>query len=102
MKKEIEKPQSSGVVEKAIIINPKKPNSASRRCLIVRLPNGKRVIAYVPGEGHNIKEFTKILVRRRNRRDLSGVNYDVIRRGEHSVKNRRQGRSKYGTKKPKT
>jgi|ERR1044071_7917594 small subunit ribosomal protein S12 len=101
-KKVKKKPQNKGVVKKAIILNPKKPNSASRRCVVVTLnETGKQVIAYVPGEGHNYTEYTSVFVRPSNRRDLPGVNYDVIRKGEHAVKNRRQGRSKVGAKKPK-
>ena len=82
---------------------PKKPNSALRKVARVRLSNGKEVTAYIPGEGHNLQEHSIVLVRGGKVRDLPGVRYHIIRGtlDTAGVDDRRQGRSKYGTKRPK-
>ena len=82
---------------------PKKPNSALRKYARVRLSNGKEIDAYIPGEGHNLQEHSVVLIRGGRVKDLIGVRYHVIRGtlDTQGVANRKQGRSKYGTKKPK-
>ena len=82
---------------------PKKPNSALRKVAKVRLTNSIEIIAYIPGEGHNIQEHSVIMVRGGRVKDLPGVKYRMIRGvlDLQGIKNRRQYRSQYGTKKPK-
>ncbi len=82
---------------------PKKPNSALRKVAKVRLSNGKEVIAYIPGEGHNLQEHSVVMVRGGRVKDLPGVKYHIIRGRYDSagVDGRSKSRSKYGTKKPK-
>jgi len=84
-------------------MTPKKPNSALRKIAKVRLTNGIEVIAYIPGEGHNLQEHSIVLVRGGRVKDLPGVRYHIIRGtlDTAGVENRKQGRSKYGAKKPK-
>jgi small subunit ribosomal protein S12 len=89
-----------GVCVKVCTTQPKKPNSALRKIAFVRLSNGKQVIAYIPGEGHNLQEHSVVLLRGGRRQDLPGVKYTLVR-GVYDlagVTNRKQGRSKYGTK----
>jgi len=82
---------------------PKKPNSALRKVAKVRLTNGMEVIAYIPGEGHNLQEHSIVLVRGGRVKDLPGVKYHIVRGAldTSGVDDRRQGRSKYGTKRPR-
>ncbi|XP_024310721.1 uncharacterized protein LOC106865722, partial [Brachypodium distachyon] len=84
-------------------INPKKPNSALRKVARVRLTSGFEITAYIPGIGHNLQEHSVVLVRGGRVKDLPGVRYRIIRGtlDAVAVKNRQQGRSKYGVKKPK-
>jgi len=96
-------PAKKGVCVKVFIKNPKKPNSANRKVARVRLSNGNFVTASIPGEGHNLQEFSIVLVRGARVRDLPGVNYKLIR-GKFDLlglPNRRTSRSKYGTKRKK-
>ena len=83
-------------------MTPKKPNSALRKIARVRLSNGNETTVYIPGEGHNLQEHSIVLVRGGRVRDLPGVRYHVVRGTQDTlgVEKRRQGRSKYGTKKP--
>nr|YP_009674165.1 ribosomal protein S12 [Diphelypaea coccinea]QDJ93991.1 ribosomal protein S12 [Diphelypaea coccinea] len=85
------------------IINPKKPNSASRKVARVRLTSGFEITAYIPGIGHNLKEHSSVLVRGGRVKDLPGIRYHIVRGtlDAAEVKDRLQGRSKYGVKKPK-
>ncbi len=95
-------PQKRGVCLQVKAITPKKPNSALRKIARVRLSNGREVTAYIPGEGHNLQEHSIVLVRGGRVRDLPGVRYTVVR-GVYDcagVEDRRQARSKYGTKSP--
>jgi len=94
-------PQKKGVCQKVYTVTPRKPNSALRKVAKVWLQNKKRVIAYIPGENHNLQEYSSVLVRGGNVKDLPGVKYKVIRGKFDSlgVKDRKNGRSKYGTKK---
>ena len=96
-------PQKRGVCTRVGTKTPKKPNSALRKYARVRLSNGKEIDAYIPGEGHNLQEHSVVLVRGGRVKDLIGVRYHVIRGtlDTQGVQNRQQGRSKYGTKKPK-
>lgn len=96
-------PQKRGVCIRAYTSTPKKPNSALRKVARVRLTTGMEVTAYIPGMGHNLQEHTVVLVRGGRVKDLPGVRYHVVRGAFDvlGVKNRRQGRSKYGTKRPK-
>ena len=96
-------PFKRGVCIKVMTKTPKKPNSAVRKVARVRLTNGMEVTAYIPGMGHNLQEHSIVLVRGGRVRDLPGVRYHVIRGTQDAmgVSDRRQGRSKYGTKKPK-
>ena len=96
-------PQKSGVITRVYVILPKKPNSANRHCCRSRLSNGREIVAYIPGEGHNLQEHSNVLIRGGRVKDLPGVKYHVVRGPLDSfpVEDRRQGRSKYGTKKPK-
>jgi small subunit ribosomal protein S12 len=83
---------------------PKKPNSALRKVARVRLTNNMEVTAYIPGEGHNLQEHSVVLIRGGRVKDLPGVRYHIVRGALDSVgvQSRRQGRSKYGAKRPKT
>jgi small subunit ribosomal protein S12 len=96
-------PQKRGVCTQVRTMTPKKPNSALRKIARVRLTNGIEVTAYIPGEGHQLQEHSVVLVRGGRIKDLPGVRYHVIRGGLDStgVENRKQGRSKYGAKRPK-
>ena len=95
-------PQKQGVCLQVRTMTPKKPNSALRKITRVRLSNGKEVTVYIPGEGHNLQEHSIVLVRGGRVRDLPGVRYHLIRGVYDSVgvEARRQGRSKYGNKRP--
>ena len=96
-------PQMRGVCTRVGTKTPKKPNSALRKYARVRLSNGREVDAYIPGEGHNLQEHSVVLIRGGRVKDLIGVRYHIIRGtlDTQGVANRKQGRSKYGTKKPK-
>ncbi len=96
-------PQNRGVCTKVGTRTPKKPNSALRKFARVRLSNGKEVDTYIPGEGHNLQEHSVVLVRGGRVKDLIGVRYHIVRGtlDTQGVNNRKQSRSKYGTKKPK-
>jgi len=96
-------PQKRGVCLQVKTMTPKKPNSALRKIARVRLSNGREVTAYIPGEGHNLQEHSIVLVRGGRVRDLPGVRYHVIRGTLDAlgVDGRKQGRSKYGAKRPK-
>jgi small subunit ribosomal protein S12 len=85
-----------------ILKHQKKPNSAIRKIAKIRLSNDREIIAYIPGEGHNLQEHSVVLVRGGRVNDMPGVKYKVIRvvLDAQGLKNRHQGRSKYGTKKP--
>ena len=99
----VKSPQKRGVCLQVKTVTPKKPNSALRKVTRVRLSNGKEVTAYIGGEGHNLQEHSIVLVRGGSVRDLPGVRYHVVR-GSHDtlgVDGRKQGRSKYGTKRGK-
>ena len=94
-------PQKRGVCTRVYTTTPKKPNSALRKVARVRLSNGFEVTAYIPGEGHNLQEHSVVLVRGGRVKDLPGVRYHMVR-GKFDLKgvlNRKQGRSKFGTKK---
>ena len=97
-------PQKRGVCVRVGTKNPKKPNSALRKYARVRLSNGKEVDAYIPGEGHNLQEHSVVMVRGGRVKDLIGVRYHIIRGtlDTAGVAERKQGRSKYGAKKPKS
>ncbi|MCB9642414.1 MAG: 30S ribosomal protein S12 [Myxococcales bacterium] len=97
-------PQKRGVCTRVYTTTPKKPNSALRKVARVRLTNQMEVTAYIPGEGHNLQEHSVVLIRGGRVKDLPGVRYHIIRGALDSVgvQNRRQGRSKYGTKRPKS
>lgn len=97
-------PQKRGVCTRVGTKTPKKPNSALRKYARVRLSNGREVDTYIPGEGHNLQEHSVVLVRGGRVKDLIGVRYHVIRgtMDTAGVEKRRQGRSKYGAKKPKS
>jgi len=96
-------PQKRGVCVRVYTTTPKKPNSALRKVAKVRLTNGIEVIAYIPGEGHNLQEHSIVLVRGGRVKDLPGVRYHIIRGALDTagVEGRKQGRSKYGAKRPK-
>ncbi len=98
-------PQRRGVCTRVSTATPKKPNSALRKIARVRLTNGFEVTAYIPGEGHNLQEHSIVLIRGGRVKDLPGVRYHVVRgakKGDtQGVANRKQSRSKYGTKRPK-
>jgi small subunit ribosomal protein S12 len=96
-------PQRRGVCLQVMTRTPKKPNSALRKVAKVRLTNGQEVIAYIGGEGHNLQEHSIVLVRGGRVKDLPGVRYHIVRGALDclGVDKRRQGRSKYGAKKPK-
>ena len=95
-------PQKRGVCLQVKTMTPKKPNSALRKIARVRLSNGKEITAYIPGEGHNLQEHSIVLVRGGRVKDLPGVRYHIIRGTLDSVgvQGRKQGRSKYGAKRP--
>ena len=96
-------PQKRGVCTRVGTRTPKKPNSALRKFARVRLSNGREVDTYIPGEGHNLQEHSVVLVRGGRVKDLIGVRYHIIRGAldTQGVQNRKQGRSKYGAKRPK-
>ena len=96
-------PQRRGVCVRVYTSTPKKPNSALRKVARVRLTNGIEVTSYIPGVGHNLQEHSVVLIRGGRVKDLPGVRYHIIRGtlDTMSVQDRRNGRSKYGTKKPK-
>ncbi|MFS8867760.1 30S ribosomal protein S12 [Synechococcus sp. H65.1] len=96
-------PQRRGVCTRVYTTTPKKPNSALRKVARVRLTSGFEVTAYIPGIGHNLQEHSVVLVRGGRVKDLPGVRYHIIRGALDAagVKDRKQGRSKYGTKRPK-
>jgi small subunit ribosomal protein S12 len=96
-------PQKRGVCTKVYTTTPKKPNSALRKVAKVRLTNQTEVIAYIPGEGHNLQEHSIVLVRGGRVKDLPGVRYHFVRGAldTSGVEARRQRRSKYGAKRPK-
>jgi len=97
-------PQKRGVCTRVYTTTPKKPNSAMRKVARVRLTNGFEVTSYIGGEGHNLQEHSVVLIRGGRVKDLPGVRYHTIRGTLDcaGVPNRRQGRSKYGTKRPKS
>ncbi len=106
LRKEVTKtfsPQKRGVCTRVGTMTPKKPNSALRKYARVRLSNGAEVTAYIGGEGHNLQEHSVVLIRGGRVKDLPGVRYHIVRGTLDSagVEERRQGRSLYGTKKPK-
>ena len=96
-------PQRRGVCTRVYTTTPKKPNSAMRKVAKVRLTNGFEVISYIGGEGHNLQEHSVVLVRGGRVKDLPGVRYHTVRGSldASGVAKRRQGRSKYGAKRPK-
>ncbi len=96
-------PQKRGVCVQVKTMTPKKPNSALRKVARVRLTNGREVNAYIGGEGHNLQEHSVVVIRGGRVKDLPGVRYHVVRSRLdcQGVESRKQGRSKYGTKKPK-
>jgi|TARA_B100000524_G_scaffold259030_1_gene140710 small subunit ribosomal protein S12 len=96
-------PQKKGVCLKVFTKTPKKPNSALRKVARLRLSTKKRVTAYIPGEGHTLQEYSTVLMRGGRVKDLPGIKYHLVR-GKFDflgLKNRKQARSKYGTKTPK-
>ncbi|MEW5921243.1 MAG: 30S ribosomal protein S12 [Bacillota bacterium] len=97
-------PQKRGVCTRVSTTTPKKPNSALRKIARVRLTNGTEVTAYIPGIGHNLQEHSVVLVRGGRVKDLPGVRYHLIRGAldASGVDKRRRGRSKYGSKRPKS
>jgi small subunit ribosomal protein S12 len=96
-------PQRRGVCTRVFTATPKKPNSALRKVARVRLTNGFEVTAYIGGEGHNLQEHSVVVIRGGRVKDLPGVRYHIVRGTKDTlgVDNRRQARSKYGTKRPK-
>ena len=96
-------PQRRGVCTRVYTTTPKKPNSAMRKVARVRLTNGFEVSSYIGGEGHNLQEHSVVLIRGGRVKDLPGVRYHTVRGSldTSGVSDRKQGRSKYGTKKPK-
>jgi small subunit ribosomal protein S12 len=96
-------PQRRGVCTRVYTTTPKKPNSALRKVAKVRLTNQTEIIAYIPGEGHNLQEHSIVLIRGGRVKDLPGVRYHIVRGALDTagVNNRTQSRSKYGTKRPK-
>ena len=96
-------PQKRGVCVRVYTSTPKKPNSALRKVARVRLTNGMEVTSYIPGEGHNLQEHSVVLLRGGRVKDLPGVRYHIIRGtlDTTGVATRKQGRSKYGAKRPK-
>jgi len=96
-------PFKRGVCLKVFTQTPRKPNSALRKVARVKLSNGMEVTAYIPGEGHNLQEHSVVLIRGGRVKDLPGVRYHIVRGvlDTTGVENRKQGRSRYGTKMPK-
>jgi len=96
-------PQKRGVCTRVMTFTPKKPNSALRKVARVRLTNGIEVTAYIPGIGHNLQEHSAVMIRGGRVKDLPGVRYHIIRGTLDTlgVNDRKKGRSKYGTKRPK-
>ena len=96
-------PFKRGVCVKVFTQTPRKPNSALRKVARVKLSNGMEVTAYIPGEGHNLQEHSVVLIRGGKVKDLPGVRYHIVRGilDTTGVENRKQGRSRYGAKKPK-
>ncbi len=96
-------PQKRGVCTRVYTTTPKKPNSALRKVARVRLTNGIEVTSYIPGVGHNLQEHSVVLIRGGRVKDLPGVRYHIVRGtlDTAGVSDRRQGRSKYGAKRPK-
>ena len=96
-------PLKRGVCTRVYTTTPKKPNSALRKVARVRLTNGFEVTAYIPGEGHNLQEHSIVLIRGGRVKDLPGVRYHIVRGALDAagVNDRKQGRSKYGAKRPK-
>ncbi|MDA0902195.1 MAG: 30S ribosomal protein S12 [Proteobacteria bacterium] len=96
-------PQKRGVCTRVYTTTPKKPNSALRKVARVKLTNGFEVIAYIPGEGHNLQEHSIVTIRGGRVKDLPGVRYHIVRGSldTQGVKDRKQARSKYGANKPK-
>lgn len=96
-------PQRRGVCVRVYTTTPKKPNSALRKVARVRLTNGIEVTSYIPGEGHNLQEHSVVMIRGGRVKDLPGVRYHIVRGSldTSGVQDRRQGRSKYGAKRPK-
>jgi small subunit ribosomal protein S12 len=95
-------PQKKGVCIKVFLRTPKKPNSALRKLVRLRLTNDKKVMAYIPGEGHDLQEYSTVMMRGGRVKDLPGIKYTLVR-GKldfSGLKNRKTSRSKYGTKKP--
>ena len=97
-------PQKRGVCTRVYTTTPKKPNSALRKVARVKLTNGLEVTAYIPGEGHNLQEHSVVLIRGGRVKDLPGVRYHIIRGtlDTQGLEKRRQRRSKYGAKRPKS
>ena len=97
-------PQKRGVCTRVYTLTPKKPNSALRKVARVRLTNGYEVVSYIPGEGHNLQEHSVVLIRGGRVKDLPGVRYHIVRGSLDTqvVKDRKQSRSKYGAKLPKS
>ena len=97
-------PQKRGVCTRVYTTTPKKPNSALRKVARVRLTNGNEITGYIKGEGHNLQEHSVVLLRGGGPKDLAGVRYTVVRGALDTagVAKRKQGRSKYGTKKDKS
>ena len=97
-------PQKRGVCTRVYTTTPKKPNSALRKVAKVRLTNGFEVVSYIPGEGHNLQEHSVVLIRGGRVKDLPGVRYHTVRGSLDAagVAKRRQARSKYGAKRPKS
>ncbi|ERP31021.1 30S ribosomal protein S12 [Chitinivibrio alkaliphilus ACht1] len=96
-------PQKRGVCTRVFTTTPKKPNSALRKVARVRLSNKMEINAYIPGEGHNLQEHSIVLVRGGRVKDVPGVRYHIVRGSldTQGVEDRKQSRSKYGTRKPK-
>ncbi len=96
-------PQKRGVCVRVYTVTPKKPNSALRKVARVKLTNGMEVTSYIPGEGHNLQEHSVVLIRGGRVKDLPGVRYHIVRGALDciGVNGRKQGRSKYGAKRPK-
>ena len=97
-------PQRRGVCTRVYTTTPKQPNSALRKVARVRLTNGQEVTSYIGGEGHNLQEHSVVVIRGGRVKDLPGVRYHIVRGSldTQGVENRKQGRSKYGTKRPKS
>ena len=96
-------PQKRGICSRVMTVTPRKPNSALRKVARVRLTNNTEVTAYIPGIGHNLQDHSVVLIRGGRVKDLPGVRYHIVRGAKDTlgVENRMQGRSKYGTKRPK-